>query len=61
MLSVGKVVLFNRFVAIFSKHNGSFSPKIVGEKKSSNSVFGCFKTKKKIPMNTKLEGGAVGG
>ena len=28
---VGKIVVFSRFVAIFGKKNGSFSPKMVCE------------------------------
>ena len=41
---------FNRFVAIFGKQNGSFSPKIVGRKKLS----------KKVPTAIKLGGGGEG-
>ena len=36
---------------------GSFSPKIVGKKKLSKSVFGYFKTKIKVPTAIKLKGG----
>ena len=37
---------FNRFVAKFgNKIYGSFSPKIVGKKMLSKSIFGYFKTK----------------
>ena len=45
MFWVDKVVVFNRFVAIFGKKYGSFSPKDYGEKKnlishfSSNDLF----------------------
>jgi len=45
----------NRFVAIFGKKYGSFSPKIVGRKKVVKTGFGYFKTKK-VPTAVKLGG-----
>ena len=56
MFSIEKVVLFSRFVAIFGKKYGTFSPKIFGRNfLLSKSVFGYFKTNKLF--FTKLEGG----
>ena len=59
MLSVGIVVVFSRFVAIFGKTNMALLvKKICGNFfSSSKSVFGYFKTVKKVPMTTKLERG----
>ena len=61
MLSVGKVVVFTRFVAIFSKKYGSSRPKKnFGRNFCSKFVLGYVKTKetnKKVPMTTKVEGG----
>ena len=47
MFQVGKVVVFNRGIAIFGKKHGSYSPTNWGEKKVANSVFGYFKTNKR--------------
>ena len=41
----------------FSKNRAVLVQKLCGEKKLSKSVFSYFKTKKKVPMAIKLEGG----
>ena len=61
-MSVG---IFTCLLQYFPKNRTILVQKLWGEKKLSKSVFGYFKTKKKIqqkkvPMATKLEGG-VGG
>ena len=56
MLSVGKVVVFSRVVAIFSKKM-ALLVQTFGGYSLLKSVFGYFKTKeKKVPMTTTLEG-----
>ena len=57
MLSVGKVVvIFRRFVAIFSKKYGSFSKKKFWEKKCQNPFLAILRQKKSFDMTTKFEG-----
>ena len=58
-MSVG---IFTWLLQYFPKNRAILVQKLWGEKKLSKSVFGYFKTKKKIqqkkvPMATKLEGG----
>ena len=60
MLSVGNVVVFKRFVAIFGKIHGSFSPKIVGRFFSQNPCSTILRPKKKVPMAIKPAGGDYG-
>ena len=56
MLSVGKVVVFSRVVAIFAKKI-ALLVQTFGGYFLLKSVFGYFKTKeKKVPMTTTLEG-----
>ena len=62
MLSDGKVVVFfYRFVAIIGQKYGSFSIKVFGEIVIGQNPFSAKKpktkkTRKKVPMATKLEG-----
>ena len=51
MLAVGKVVVFNRFFAIFGKKYDSV------QKNCQHPFSAIFKTKNKVPMTNKLEGG----
>ena len=53
-MSVG---IFTWLLQYFPKNRTILVQKLWGEKKLSKSVFGYFKTKKKVPMAIKLEGG----
>jgi len=50
MLSVGKVVFFCRFVALFGKKYGSFSPKFLLR------IFFGSKFEEKVSITSELEG-----
>ena len=56
-----KSLFLDKFVAIFGKKYGSFSPKLSWRILLLEFVSGYFKTKKEVPFATKLEVGGGGG